>query len=506
MKKQIETQTLIIGAGSTGTAIARELSKYKADTILVEKGADVCSGETKSSHGGIYSSRGLSWASSIVLKSFMAKPGETLLHPGSMKEKLTLKGFNKFDSLAKELDLSSYRRLTRILMATDDGELKRLDETEKICKQTGVKPQRLSKDDVLAIEPNVTKKVIRAISDSTSQANLYPWEYVIALAENARENGVRIMLGAEVQAIRPFNSGFTVDTTRGSIKTKFIVNAAGAYSDRIAQMANVCDFGLKFLKLQMTIFDKRLKLINNKIGVPPVPGQPKGINLTASGNIHTAGHGYAPTDNREDFSTTKEWGKIDISSAQALVPKISEKDIITAFTGITVFNTRDPENHIVEVSKKNPNFINAVIRQPGITPSPAIAEYVVELLGNQGLELVEKPDFNPNRKGILQVIKMKDQEKTKLINKDPSYGRIVCRCEQVTEGEIVEAIKRGASTVQGIKYRTRATMGRCQSNYCGPRIIEILARELDLPMNEVTQKGGLSHFLLHRNEELLNIG
>ena len=155
MKKQIETQILIIGAGSTGTAIARELSKYKVDSILVERGVDVCSGETKSSHGGIYNSKGLSWASSTVLKSFMAKPGESLLHPESMKEKLTLKGFNRFDSLAKELDLSSYRRVTRILMATNDEELNRLNETEKICKQTGVIPQRLDKEEVLGTSSSV---------------------------------------------------------------------------------------------------------------------------------------------------------------------------------------------------------------------------------------------------------------------------------------------------------------------------------------------------------------
>ena len=504
MKRQIETQILIIGAGSTGTAIARELSKYKVDSILVERGVDVCSGETKSSHGGIYNSKGLSWASSTVLKSFMAKPGEPLLHPESMKEKLTLKGFNKFDSLAKELDLSSYRRVTRILMATNDEEVKRLSETEKICKQTGVIPQRLNKDEVLGIEPNITKKGVCALLDNISQASLYPWEYVIALAENAQQNGVKIMLGTEVQGIRTLNGGFTVDTTRGIIKTNFIVNAAGAYTDRIAQMANVCDFGLKFLKLQMTIFDNRSRLISNKIGVPPLPGQSKGLNLTASGKIHTVGHGYASTDNRENLSTTREWGAIDISTAKALVPKISARDIITSFTGITVFNTRDPENHIVEVSRKNPNFINAVIRQPGITPSPAIAEYVVELLAGQGLEMVEKANFDPSRKGIPQVNSLSDKEKAKLISEDPRYGHVVCRCEQVTEGEIVEAIRRGASTVAGIKYRTRAGMGRCQSNHCGPRVVEILSRELNVPMTEVTQRGGLSHVLHYRSLELLS--
>lgn len=505
MEKHIDTEVLIVGAGSTGAAIARELSKYKVDTTLVEKNVDVCSGETRFSHGGVYSSIGLSWASSLVLKSLMAKPGETLLHPDSLKEQLTLKGFNKFDSIAQELDISSYRRLTRIMLATDDDEVKRLKEAERLCQETGVEPRRLSRDDVLGLEPNVTQNVICGILDSTSQANLYPWDYVIALAENAKANGVRILLGAEVEEIKPLNGGFAVNTKRGPIKTRFLINAAGAYADRVAQMAGVCDFGLKFVKSQMLVLDKRIGgLINNAIGAPPSPGEPRSIKPTSSGNILTVCHRYTPVEDREDASTRKEWGQISITGAQTILPDISERDIITSFSGVRVFNTRDPEDHLIETSAKNPHFINAVVRLPGLAPSPAIAEHVLLLLANQGLALSTKTDFNAYRKGMPRIRTLCDEEKAQLISQDPKYGHIVCRCEQITEGEIVEAIRRGARTIAGIKYRTRAGMGRCQRNYCGPRIMEILARELNVPMTELTQKGGLSHLLLHRSEELLN--
>jgi glycerol-3-phosphate dehydrogenase len=174
--------------------------------------------------------------------------------------------------------------------------------------------------------------------------------------------------------------------------------------------------------------------------------------------------------------------------------------------GVRVFNTRDPENHLFEVSQGNPNFINAATRMPGMGLAPAMAKYIAGLLADQGLELTAKTDFNPYRKRIPWVSELSDEERNSLINQDSRYGHIVCRCEEVSEGEIVEAIKRGARTVAGIKFRTRAGMGRCQGGFCGPRVVEILARELDIPVTQVTQKGGLSRVLLYRSKELLGVG
>jgi glycerol-3-phosphate dehydrogenase len=504
LKKELETQVLVVGAGVTGTSIARELSKYKVAAVVVEKEVDVAAGQTKSNNGMIYSPVGLTWAGSLVIKSIVAEPGATLFHPESLKEQLTLKGFNSFESLAQELDVSSYTKCSSLMIATNEDEVKRLNATEELCKQMGFEPERLNKETILAMEPNITEKVICGLLDSTSETFIYPWEYCMALAENAKENGVRIMTGAEVKAIRPLSGGFIVDTARGPIRTEFIVNAAGRYADKVAQMAGVCDFGLTFMQGQTEILDKRLKgVINSAIGLPPYPGGGGRMSPLPSGNIFASFLGYIPAEDRENVSRKKEWADVTFAGARELVPNISERDIVNSFTGMRAFNTRNPEDHIIEATKKYPNFINAAIRLPGLAPSSAIAEYVVAILGNQGLELVRKTDFNPYRKGTPKVSELPDEQRQKLIAQDTRYGHVVCRCEEVSEGEIVEAIRRGARTVAGVKYRTRAGMGRCQGGFCGPRVVEILARELDIPMTEVTQKGGLSRVLLYRSKELL---
>jgi glycerol-3-phosphate dehydrogenase len=269
-------------------------------------------------------------------------------------------------------------------------------------------------------------------------------------------------------------------------------------------MAGVCDFGLTLMKGQTEILDKRLKgLLKNSIGPPPQPGGGGKISALPSGNIVAGFIEYTPTSDKEDTSGRKEWSEKTIKRTRELLNGILPGDIIKSFTGIRVFNTRNPEDHIIEATKKYPNFINAVIRLPGLAASAAIAEYVVDLLGNQGLGLVKKAEYQPYRKGIPKVSELPDEERQKLIARDSSYGHIICRCEEVSEGEIIEAIRRGARTVDAVKCRTRAGMGRCQGGFCGPRVVEIIARELDIPMTEVTQKGGLSRVLLYRSKELL---
>jgi glycerol-3-phosphate dehydrogenase len=505
LKKELETQVLIIGAGSTGTAIARELSKYKLNVALVEKDLDVAGGQTKCNAGMVYSPIGLTWAGSLVIKSVVDVPGSTLLHPESLKEKLTLKGFNEFPSLARELDIKSFVQSTYLMIATSKAEVELLNKTEDLCRQIGFQPEKLNREAILAEEPNITEKVVCGLLDRSSEFVIYPWEYCIALMENARENGVNIMNGAEVTAIKPQNGGFVVDTSRGKIRAEYVINAAGIRADEIAGMAGVCDFGFTLMKGQTEILDKRLKgLLKNSIGPPPEPGGGGKINLFPSGNIGVGFIEYIPTNDKEDLSGKKEWSEKTIARTRELVNGIQSTDIITSFTGIRVFNTRNPEDHIIEATKKYPNFINVVVRLPGLAASAAIAQYVSGLLGNQHLDLVRKTDFNPYRKSIPKVSEIPNEERHELITRDPRYGHIICRCEEVSEGEIVEAIRRGARTVSAVKYRTRAGMGRCQGGFCGPRVVEILASELDIPLNEITLKGGLSKVVLYRSKELLS--
>jgi glycerol-3-phosphate dehydrogenase len=504
MGRLIETQVLIIGAGTTGTAIARELSKYNVDTILIEKREDVGMGETRASHGFIHS-RGLAAAGSLVMKSVMLPNGQTAYNPRSRKTQMEHESVKEFPSLAKELevDLAHYRWL---VVAKDEDDLKMLKVAERICEAMGTEVTWLDREGILEREPYVTKNVIAGIADEGYQLSVYPWDWAIALAENAKQNGVRLMLLTEVIAIKPLDGGFLVYTNRGPIRTEFMINAAGPYADQLAKMAGVCDFGLTYTRSQMLILDKSVSLVNQSVSLAPKPGKVGTLRKTFSGNIQTICSEYYPVNDPEDTATLMKWTNESIAGAQEMIPSISKRDIITSYVGVRVFNTRDPEEDILEASEGNPRFLNAAIRLPGVTVTPAAARHIVDLLGNQGLELTTKTDFNPHRKRIPKIIELPDEERKKLIAQDSRYGHIVCRCEEVSEGEIVEAIKRGARTVTGVKYRTRAGMGRCQRGFCGPRVLEILARELDIPMREVTQMGGLSRLLLHRSKELLRSG
>jgi len=491
MSEQLETQVLIIGAGSTGLAIARELSRYKVDITVVDKNIDVCCGEVRASHGLIYSSVGLSWSNSLILKSQIIPdvPPSKLFERDSLKTKLTLEGFMAFPAVAEELEIG-FAKSRRIVLGKNEDDFKALAVMEEIFESMEIEPERLDQEAIQALEPNVSKEYTRGFTQAGDVAFVYPWEYGIALADSARENGVRIMLLTEVHGITGVNGGFVVDTTKGPIKTRFVINAAGPYAHKVAEMAKVCDFGLTYSRSQMVILDKRISRLLNHVTCGVFrPGISRLVRPTLAGNIEILCSKYYPATGPDETPTRREWTEENIAGARDLFPGISTKDIISSFTGVRVFNTRAPEEHLFEVSKGNPNFLNAVTRLPGLAVTPGMAKYMVNLLDGQGLDLTENPDFNPRRAAIPKVSDLPDEEREPLIAQNPAYGHIVCRCEEVSEGEILEAIKRGARTVAGVKYRTRAGMGRCQRDYCGTRIVGILARELGIPRSEVTLKG-----------------
>ena len=496
MERQLETQILIIGAGVAGVSVARELSKYKVDVTVIEGAADFAAGQSKSNHGHIHPGIGGMGAFSAVLKSGMA-PGAKPYDYGSLRAKLSLQGFELFDSLAQELGLR-YTSPGAIIIARDADEEKVLGQmvnlTETMAEETGrdCVPKWLNKEDLIALEPNITPEVVCGLYDEKWVRLFYPWEYVIALGENAKRNGVKIFFDTEVNDIITRNGGFLAKTAKGSIKTEFIVNAAGRNAVRVAEMAGVCDFQLVYNRSQAIVLDKRLQgLVGHVIQTIPMPGVYEGILPTLSGNIYVYAGTYdpAPVWDRENTATRREWFFENVKRAQRIVPAISGSDIISSFVGVRAWNTRDPDEHIVEVSKGDPRFINMVLRLPGMAFCTAAAKYVVELLGNQGLQVLGKTDHDPYRKAIPIFNQLSADEKNALIAQDKRYGHVVCRCENVTEGEIVEAITRGATTVQGVQFRTRAGMGRCQRNYCGFEIAEILARELGIPCSQVTFKG-----------------
>jgi glycerol-3-phosphate dehydrogenase len=496
-----ETQVLIIGAGITGASIARELSQYKVDATVVEKSPDSFTGQTKNGHGLVYSGRSLVMAFSLVLKSVMA-PEAPLWEPESLKIELAEEGYRLFAPLAKRLEVP-YMPTKMLVIARNDKEIEMLTQLSEICELMGIKEDLnwLSREDVFNMEPNVTKDVISAIYEDKWTKTFFPPEYAIANAENARDNGVNFLYDAEVKEIRPVNGGFLTHTTKGSIGSRFVINAAGLYADTVADMAGARDdWRLVHNRSQMLVLDKRLRDIFKSatcIHAPPRPGSFEAIKLQVDGNPYVFCGAYNPTEDKEATETRREWFEENLELGRGLMPAFSQEDVITSFAGVRSFNTRDPGDHIIEFSKRRPGFLNAVIRLPGFCVSAAIAKYIVNLLGNEGLPLAEKTHYNPIRRAIPRFDNLSIERRNALIRNDPPYGHVVCRCESVTEGQIVEAIRRGAKSIQGVQLRTRAGMGRCQSNFCGPHLIEMLARELNVPVTEITKKGTGSEQVLY---------
>jgi glycerol-3-phosphate dehydrogenase len=351
-------------------------------------------------------------------------------------------------------------------------------------------------------EPNLNKHFISAVYDPNIAIN-DPVRLTIALAENAKQNGIHVMPETEVVAIASTTEEFKVRTSNGFITCRFIVNAAGEGVGKIARMINADDFVLYPVKAYQSVLDKKSAGLINHMVFSEENGL---IAPTIHGNIF---FGVSPGAQRlgriHDHSTDQKLADAALKNAQELVPSLSAKDIINSFVGFIMYRNFEVGWHecTVGVSRWVPRFINASIGFPGICAAPAAAKEIVEILVKEGLKLKENPDFNPYRKAMPIFSELSDEEKRKRIAEDPRYGHVVCRCETVTEGEIGEAVKNGARTLDGVKFRCRPGMGRCQGGFCGPRVTNILARELGIPVEQVTKKGGRSRHLLYRSKELL---
>lgn len=502
----METEVLIIGGGLAGTSVARELSQYELDITVVEKRADVCSGHSKAGGGFIYTPLGLEWLISTSLKAIVHKTPEDSESEGSAvkKESLAREGYELWKTLLPQLDIN-YVKDIPLVVATNDEEMELLRATEERAKAHGMdNVKRLDKEALLFLEPELTDKVIAGLVDEDKNLmTTYTWEVILALAENAQQNGVKFLFDTEVTGFSQENGFQIVETTKGLIKTEFIINACGADGAKVAKMADACDFSLQYFKGISIIMDKKVgSVLKTQLKTPPKPGFIKQIQKLQSGNL-LLGFMWNPTINPEDTATDKANLEEVFGRAQSIVPCLSKKDIVTYYSYSRVFSGRDPDEYICEYAPRNPKFINVILRMPGIAPCLPIAKEVASMIDNHGLSLTRKDDFNPYHKGIPRFRDLNDDERSNLIAKDPEYGHVVCRCETVTEGEIVEAIRRGARTLDGIKLRTRAGMGRCQSGFCAPHIVDILANELNIHPTEVTKKGGNSRIFLSETKAKL---
>lgn len=505
MVKQIEADVVIIGAGITGTTVARELSRYKVDAIVVEKGGDAGSqGQTKAAGGMIYT--GLIMLMSFILKSIMA-PDAPLYDPDSKKVKWLEQGFDMALRWLEELDVK-HRWLVTMVVAASKEEVKALESLAKFGESIGAARYASARwaDSKMCsdMEPHLTKDVVAALYSEGDLIHTSPWDIAIAQAENAQQNGIRFMFDTEVTGVLQKNGYQVVETNQGPIKTRFIVNAAGILADVVADMGGARDWGLTFVRNLPVILDKRAgRLVHNCLNRPPVPGKGPIGYPTLDGNLKIETGAYKIPRDRYDTGAYPGECIQNLLEAKRYIPELSEKDVIRTFVGMRVWNTRDQEENIIEPCSTNPRFINAAVRLPGIIPALPIARYVVGLLGDAGLELTTRLDFNPFRKTIPRFRDLSESERNRLIAQDARCGHVVCRCETITEGEIVEAIKRGARTVAGVRYATRAGMGRCQGGFCSPRVVSILARELNIPVTQIMESGLGSPVVPFESKELL---
>lgn len=483
---RLEADVVIIGAGVTGTAIARELARYDLEVFLVEREPDVACGSTKAN-------------TAIVHAGYDA-------HPGTWKAKLNVRGNAVFPQLCRELGVP-FKQTGTLVVALKEDEVPHLYELLERGHVNGVPDLMIiGREELLRREPHVNPKAVAALWAPTGGI-VNAWELTIAQAENAVENGVKLLLGQPVTAIELENGRVRgVRTPDFSITTRFVVNAAGRYADEIARLVGQEDFRIVPRKGEYYVFDKRFGYLANCPLFPVPTAISKGILVTPTveGNL-LIGPNAQDLEDKEDLRTTPEGLQEVLSEALDMMPALPLKDAITNFAGLRAV-AKPSNDFILGPAPGVPNFINASgIQSPGLTAAPAVAEEVRDHLQAAGLPLEGKKKFNPYRKRPVTFRELSREEQAALIEKDPRYGQIVCRCETVTEAEIVAALHRPVpcTTMDGVKRRTRAGMGRCQAGFCTPRVAAILARELGLSLDEVTKKGGASKLLLARTKELL---
>lgn len=471
---------VVIGGGIVGTAVLRELSKYDLKCILVEKEPDLAMGTTK--------------ANSAILHAGFDAP------TGSLKAITNVRGNKLYHELEQELDLD-IKWTGSLVAATTDEEMATLQELLERGKANGVEGLKiLSREEVLQKEKNLTS--VKGALWAPSAGVCWPFGAALAFARCAVQNGAEVMRDCRVLGFIKEDGRITgVETSQGVIKTKYVVNAAGVYADEIAKLAGDESFTITPRKGEYILFDKTAcsSLVFGVVFPTPTK-KSKGILVctTTHGNTFI-GPNAQDMEDKEDHAVTAEGMNEIIASARKLIPNLPMGAAITEFSGLrAVSSTGD---FIIGASAVAGLYNAAGMQSPGLTAAPAVAEMLAEAIvkdsGAQAkadfkAELPKKPVFN----------RLNWDKQAELIKENSLYGRVICRCETITEAEIVEAIHEscGARTVDGVKRRTRAGMGRCQGGFCGPRVTQILARELNIPVPEVLKERADSHMFYEKNQ------
>lgn len=462
---------LIIGGGITGTAIARELSRYDIDVILLEGKKDIGIGTTKGNGGVVHAGYDPS--------------------PNTLKGKLNSKGCLMYPKLNEELNFG-YKNTGSLVVGFTKDDLFYLEQLHKKGIENNVPGIKiLKKHEIKVVEPNISDNANYALY-APSAGIVDPFSVALAFAENALLNGVKIYLDQKVIDINKENEEFYIKTASSSFKSKYIINAAGVYGDSICEMVGIRDYRIKPRLGELLILDKALDISLNTIIFPIPEKDTKGIVVlpTLAGNI-LVGSTAVMTEDKEAVTNSSLGIASLIKGANKMIPQINEKVVIREFAGLRPVVLDSNNDFIIEASKKVRGFINAIgIQSPGVASAPSVALFIRDILYDLGLDLKEKSTFNPYREAIIDFSELSLSQKEKLIKSNKQYGNVICKCELVTEGEIVESIKGpiGARTIDGVKRRTRAGMGRCQGGFCQHKILSILSRELNIPPSQVLKE------------------
>ncbi|MFX1573164.1 MAG: NAD(P)/FAD-dependent oxidoreductase [Promethearchaeota archaeon] len=474
---------IIIGGGVTGCCIARTLSKYNIKVCLLEKEAELASGTTKANSG--------------VLHAGYASPREYI------KRHLCIKGNKLYTQAANELNFP-FKRIGSFVVALENDQIKILEEDRKKGTEDGIPELELifDKKQIKKMEPNLTDEVVGVLHAPTAGL-ISPYELTFALADNAAMNGVKFYRNHEVVRIKHEDYVFTVRTYKGEFQGRNLINAAGLYAAKISKMLGLDYFSIMPRKGEYILFDRNAIQLN-KILFPMATKVSKGILVcpTLHGNTFIGPNAQNITD-LEDVSTTTAGLKEILEGGRKLVPNLPVRSSIRNFAGLRA--VPDTYDFIIDNTDVY-GFINvAGILSPGLTATFAIAEKVVDYLELLGLELKIKEDYNPIRPKPERFKDFTKIELDKKIKEDPAWGKIICRCETIPEKEIINAIHApiGANSVDGIKFRCRPGMGRCQGGFCRPRVIEILSRELNKSYEEITKKGEDTYILVRKTKDFI---
>lgn len=470
----------IVGAGVVGMNIARQLSRYDVKVCVLEKSQDVSCGCSKANSGIVH--------------------GGYSDEPGTLKAELCVKGNRMYEQLEKELNFG-YRKTGSLVLAFGEEEVGTLHQLAEYGRHNGVEGLRvISGEQVREMEPYVSTEVLAALYCENAGVTS-PYEFVIALAENAIANGVTLTLGAEVTQIQALGDSFKLTTASGQeVVSRYVINAAGIHSDKVARMVGIDEYHIIPRRGQYVLLDKDQNYLAKTVifQVPTKLGKGILVTTTYHGNLMIGPNAEEIAD-KEDVGTDDKTLEYIVTTARKSVPDFSMKRALKSFAGNRPVSNR--KDWVIEESVVK-GFINLIgIDSPGLTSSPAIALKVIDVLRTAGLTLKLDPTFEPYRKPI---IKKKEAGFDGDINATEPERHIICRCEKVTEAEIIDCLHRGiaVNSVDAVSRRTRAGMGSCQGTFCGPRVRQVIARELNIPLEAVPERGEASSKLVQRAKRM----